>query len=59
MTHYYFDYEEKEYVEVTRPYPYHRGSNGEPPLSPVEIYKRKREEFSRQHERAAEKNAAQ
>lgn len=59
MTRYVFDLEEKEYIEVTRPFPFIPGPNGEPPLSPVEIYKRKRGEFSRQRERAAEKKAAQ
>lgn len=58
MTHYYFDPEEKEYIEVERRYPFLPGPNGEPPLSPVEIYKRKREEFSRQRERAAKEKAA-
>ena len=58
MVNYYFDPEEKEYIEVERRYPFLPGPNGEPPLSPVEIYKRKREEFVRQQERAAKEKAA-
>ena len=59
MTHYYFDPEEKEYIEVKRRYPFIPGPKGEPPLSPVEIYKRKRAEFARQQERAAKEKAAE
>lgn len=58
MVNYYFDPEEKEYIEVERRYPFLPGPNGEPPLSPVEIYKRKREEFSRQQRHAAKEKAA-
>lgn len=38
MIHYYFDYEEKEYVAVTRPPRYTSHSNGGRPLFPAEIY---------------------
>ena len=58
MVNYYFDPEEKEYIEVERRYPFLPGPNWEPPLSPVEIYKRKREEFFRQQRRAAKEKAA-
>lgn len=58
MINYIFDPEEKEYIEVERRYPFLPGPNGEPPLSPVEIYKRKREEFSRQQRRTAKEKAA-
>lgn len=58
MINYIFDPEEKEYIEVERRYPFLHGPNGEPPLSPVEIYKRKREEFSRQQRRTAKEKAA-
>ena len=58
MINYYFDPEEKEYIEVERRYPVLHGPNGEPPLSPIEIYKRKREEFFCQRERTAKGKAA-
>ena len=58
MVHYIFDPEEKEYVEVGRPYPYLPGPNGEPPLSPIEIYKGKREEHFRQQRKAAKEKEA-
>ena len=58
MVHYYFDIEEKEGVEMERPYSFLPGPNGEPPLSPAEIYKRKRAEFFRQQERAAKGKTA-
>lgn len=48
MIGYIFDPEEKEFVEVARRYPFIPGPAGEPPLSPLEIYKRKRAGFSRQ-----------
>ena len=40
MTHYYFDPEEKEYIIVTRPYPYSMRYHGKP-LFPAEIYRRR------------------
>lgn len=48
MIGYIFDPEEKEFVEAARRYPFIPGPAGEPPLSPLEIYKRKRAGFSRQ-----------
>lgn len=59
MTEFVFNPEGKETDEVMWRYPFLPGPNGEPPLSPVEIYKRKRKEFSRQQERAAEEKEAE
>lgn len=39
MVNYIFDPEEKEYITVTRPYPYSVGYHGKP-LFPAEIYRR-------------------
>ena len=39
MVNYIFDPEEKEYITVTRPYPYSVGCHGKP-LFPAEIYRR-------------------
>lgn len=52
MIGYIFDPEEKEFVEVERRYPFIPGPAGEPPLSPLAIYKRTRAGFSRQQNRA-------
>ena len=38
MVNYIFDPEEKEYITVTRPYPYSVGYHGKP-LFPAEIYR--------------------
>ena len=40
MVNYIFDPEEKEYITVTRPYPYSVGYHGKP-LFPAEIYRRR------------------
>ena len=40
MINYIFDPEEKEYITVTRPYPYSVGYHGKP-LFPAEIYRRR------------------
>lgn len=40
MVNYIFDPEEKEYITVTRPYPYSVGCHGKP-LFPAEIYRRR------------------
>ena len=40
MVNYIFDPEEKEYITVTRPYPYSMGCHGKP-LFPAEIYRRR------------------
>ena len=40
MVNYIFDPEEKEYITVTRPYPYSIGYHGKPPF-PAEIYRRR------------------
>lgn len=43
----------KEFVEVERRYSFIPGPAGEPPLSPLAIYKRTRAGFSRQQNRVA------
>ena len=46
MVNYIFDPEEKEYITVTRPYPYSVGCHGKP-LFPAEIYRRRAEIYRR------------
>ena len=52
MTYYYFDYEEKEYVEVTRPPRYVSRSNGVRPLSSAEIHERQKKKTAAARVRA-------
>lgn len=61
MVDYIFDFEEREYPAVQRPYLYHPGPSGEPPLSPVEMYSlyKMGHSWEREAEREAEKQAAE